>query len=403
MRRLLIWAAVCLSLYLAQTPWVWAGADPLAELRSLNRASLLLREGGQDRIALEPDTPRIPASTLKLLTAYAALKTWGRDHRFITELFQDRSGWLWVRGSGDPYLVSEELERLAQALRAQGLKQVAGIGLDDGLFDPELALPGREGSNNPYDAPVTALAANFNTLSLIRKDQAIQSAEHQTPLTPTAARIGQGLLAAGAFPEGAAIRVNLGERKTALAHFAELLAAKLIAAGIAVGQGQRIGPVPADARLILRYQNAHTLAEVVAAMLKYSNNFIANALFLGLAAPEGRGPVDLNQAQQAMAAFVRDQFGWQDAVILEGAGLARANRLSARQLVELLEAFAPYRDLMPEQTDDPRVRAKTGTLSGVSCYAGYVRRDGIWAPFALLIEQPIEPGLRLRIASWLAR
>jgi len=55
------------------------------------------------------------------------------------------------------------------------------------------------------------------------------------------------------------------------------------------------------------------------------------------------------------------------------------------------------------QESNNDVRAKTGTLTGVSAYAGYVRRDGTWAPFALLINQPVDAGLRRRVASALVR
>jgi D-alanyl-D-alanine carboxypeptidase/D-alanyl-D-alanine-endopeptidase (penicillin-binding protein 4) len=68
-----------------------------------------------------------------------------------------------------------------------------------------------------------------------------------------------------------------------------------------------------------------------------------------------------------------------------------------------MEAFAPYRDLMPVQEGNGGVRAKTGTLTGVSCYAGYVRRGGDWQPFALMINQPVDYNLRLRVASALVR
>jgi len=49
------------------------------------------------------------------------------------------------------------------------------------------------------------------------------------------------------------------------------------------------------------------------------------------------------------------------------------------------------------------VRAKTGTLSGVSCYAGFVRRAGRWEPFSLLIDQSVPYDLRLRVADALAK
>ncbi|MGQ9658917.1 MAG: D-alanyl-D-alanine carboxypeptidase/D-alanyl-D-alanine-endopeptidase [Thermochromatium sp.] len=370
--------------------------DPIAQVRALPQASLLVKEHTQDRIAYQAEIPRIPASTMKLLTAYAALETWGRDHRFHTDVFQDTSGWLWVKGSADPYLVSEELDRLVMALKHQGVRRVTGIGLDDSLFDPDVEIAGRASSTNPYDAPVTALAANFNTLYLIREGDRLRSAEPQTPLTPIGERLGRS------GPEGRQ-RLNLRDRELALRYFGELLAAKLRVAGLEVSDQQRIAPTPSDAQPLLRHVNSHTLAEMVTSMLKYSNNFIANALFLRLAAPDGKGQIGIDKAKRAMTDFARRRFSWTEFQIDDGAGLSRANRLSARQLVALLDAFAPYRDLMPCQDDDPNVCAKTGTLRGISSYAGYVRRGGAWEPFALLIEQPVAYDLRHRVASQLAR
>ncbi|NEX22999.1 peptidase S13 [Thiorhodococcus mannitoliphagus] len=373
-----------------------AGADPVAQVKGLGKASLLLKDGGSDLIAYQAEVPRVPASTMKLLTAFAALETWGPSYRFETEFFQDRSGWLWVKGYADPYLVSEELDRIVRALKKAGIRQVAGIGLDDSFFSPEVEIAGRSSSDNPYDAPVTALAANFNTINLVRSGASVRSAETQTELTPTARRFGL----AGSNGKQ---RVNLRERPIALRYFGELLAAKLKGAGIAVSDEQKNAPVPANARLVYRHANSRTLSEMLSPMLKYSNNFIANALFLRLAQPDGRGRVSMTAAQKAMTSFARRRFGWRDFRIDDGAGLSRANRLTARQLVELVEAFSPYRELLAAQDGDPRVRAKTGTLRGVSCYAGFVKRNGRWAPFALLINQPVEYNLRRRVASSLAR
>jgi D-alanyl-D-alanine carboxypeptidase/D-alanyl-D-alanine-endopeptidase (penicillin-binding protein 4) len=338
----------------------------------------------------------VPASTMKVLTALAALETWGRGHRFETDFYLDDSGWLWVKGLADPYLVSEELSRIAQGLKSKGVREVKGIGLDDSFFAPDVEIAGRSSSDNPYDAPVTALAANFNTVSVVRSGSTVSSAEPQTPLTATARRLGS---------EGSAgkKRVNLQQRSLAVGYFGEILAAKLRDAGIRVGEDQRNAPVPRGAKRVYRHQNSRTLAEVLAPTLEYSNNFVANALFLHLASPDGKGQVSMAAAQRAMTEFARRRFGWRDFTVQDGAGLSRGNRLSARQLVEVMEAFAPYRDLMPAQDGNSAVRAKTGTLRGVSCYAGYVRRGGSWEPFALMINEPVDYNLRLRVASALVR
>jgi len=387
---------LCLPLVLSGWWSAPSAAGPVDQVQGLSRASLLVQEGGRSLVSYNADRPMVPASTMKVLTALAALDTWGRGHRFETDFYLDGSGWLWVKGLADPYLVSEELDRIARGLKSKGVREVKGIGLDDSFFAPDVEIAGRSSSDNPYDAPVTALAANFNTVSVVRSGSKVSSAEPQTPLTPTARRLGS---------EGSAgkKRVNLQQRSLAVGYFGELLAAKLRGAGIQVGEGQRNAPVPRGAKRVYRHQNSRTLAEVVGPTLEYSNNFVANALFLHLASPDGKGRVSMAAAQRAMTDFARRRFGWRDFTLEDGAGLSRGNRLSARQLVEVMDAFAPYRDLMPAQDGNSAVRAKTGTLRGVSCYAGYVRRGGTWEPFALMINEPVDYNLRLRVASALVR
>lgn len=363
---------------------------PLSRVLALPAASLLMEAQGRVLIAHQPDRPLIPASTLKVLTALAAIQRWGLERRFHTDFHLGKDGWLWVKGYGDPFLVSEELDRIAAALKAQGIGKLAGIGTDDSYFAADVEVAGRSASDNPYDAPVSALAANFNTINVLVSGRGVETAETQTPLTPLARALAQGL-ASGKQ------RINLGERGQAVRYFAELLAAKLRAAGLEVDSGWRNERVPGGVPRIYRHENSHDLRRVLSAMLEFSSNFTANQVFL-LLGEQGGGqtPLTMAAARQAMTTWIDRTFRWQDYRIEEGSGLSRNNRLSARQLLETLEAFAPYRELLPSKS--PGVFAKTGTLTGVSSLAGYVERGGGWVPFSLLINQPVAAGFREEVA-----
>jgi len=362
---------------------------------ALPGASLVVEERGRVVIAHQADRPMVPASTLKLVTALAAIDRWGLDHRSTTGFFVGDDGWLWVRGSGDPFLVSEELDVVVAALRARGIKELAGIATDASRFAPGVDIAGRSASDNPYDAPVSALAVNFNTLHVtVSAGGRVASAESQTPLTPLALSLSKGL-GPGRH------RINLGKEDLAPRYFAEVLAAKLRLAGVAVGGGWRAGEVPEGLEPVYLHSSRRDLRDVLSAMLEYSNNFIANQLFMLLGDDDSGAALTMAQARQRVREWVEKTFGWTDFRIDEGAGLSRDNRLSARQLLAVVKAFAPYRDLLPAEGGD--IRAKTGTLSGVSCYAGFVRRDGEWVPFGLMINQPASWDLRLRVARDLAR
>jgi D-alanyl-D-alanine carboxypeptidase/D-alanyl-D-alanine-endopeptidase (penicillin-binding protein 4) len=408
-----------------------AAGNPVARALALPKASLMLEEGGRAVIARQVDRPMVPASTMKILTALAAIQRWGLNHRFHTDFYRSDDGWLWVKGWGDPFLVSEELDLIARALRREGVRSVAGIGADDTYFAADVEIRGRSSSNNPYDAPVTALAANFNTVTLIKRGDRVSSGEAQTPITPLARRFARGL---GAGKH----RVNLSEREPAVRYFGELIGAKLAANGIEVGEGRRVGFLPAGSKRVYRHRNSRDLRAVaklaangievgegrrvgflpagskrvyrhrnsrdlravLSSMLEYSNNFIANDLFLLLGDRGDGRPISMAQAQRTAADWAEETFGWRQFRIEDGAGLSRGNQLSARQLLQAVKAFAPYRDLLPRQNG--LVRAKTGTLRGVSTYAGFVNRKGRWEPFSLLINQPVDYGFRLQVANALA-
>ena len=101
-----------------------------------------------------------PASTLKLLTALTAIHHLGRSYRFKTEVYQDADQNLKIKGYGDPTLISEVWQKIADALVVR-LREFNNLLLDDSYFASNLQIPGVGISTNPYDALNGALCANF--------------------------------------------------------------------------------------------------------------------------------------------------------------------------------------------------------------------------------------------------
>ncbi|MFO1518327.1 MAG: D-alanyl-D-alanine carboxypeptidase [bacterium] len=317
---------------------------------------------GKTLFDYQGNTSFMPASTLKLVTGLASLELLGKDYRFKTDFYMDHAGNLYVKGYGDPYLVSEELDQISGLLKSKGVKNVAAIILDPSYFE-EIKVPGVSASLNPYDALNSALSANFNTIFVNKKGAQVESAEAQTPMTDLTRTLAEKA------PQGKS-RINLAAHPDeSLLYVGHLLKAFLEVQGIKVSGPVQKGLVKGDARLIYQHVSSKSLEQVVQAMMKYSTNFIANQLFLTIGAEKMGPPASLAKGKKVVTEFLKTKLNLTDFNIEEGSGISRQNKITPYQLVKVLRAFEKYKNLLPEKLDN--ILAKTGTLNGVSCLAGF--------------------------------
>jgi len=352
--------------------------------RWVDNGSILMHdETGKVMLDYQSDRLLIPASLVKLFTALAALDMLGPDFRFRTELYLNPDGDLGVKGWGDPHLVSEEIHLAAEALRTKGVRQVRQIRLDQSAFAEKTLVSGQSNSLNPYDAINAALLVNFNTLFLGRhKDGSIYSAEPVTPLTPLSRELGKSLR------PGTEERFNLSTEPRNVSRYAgELFAAILVAHGIAVRDGYA-GGFTADGqwRLVHTHHNSASLQRVIQGLMKYSNNLIANQVFLVAGAETAGYPATLEKA----GAVFRQYFGAhfpeyaRETAIDEASGISRDSRMTAAAIMAVLESFRPWAELLDLRRG---VLMKSGTLTGVYNYAGYITTAKGRRPFVILLNQ----------------
>lgn len=329
------------------------------------------------------DTPYVPASVIKIATALAAFDILGSEYRFTTSFYTDKKHNLYIKGTGDPMLVSDEIRSIFKVLQEKGVKEINGIYVDLSAFALEHRVPGREDSDNPYDAPVGAVSVNFNSVPVqVTKKGTIRSGEKETPLLPIMEELAKGY-SAGKH------RINIckGGKQSegqVACYATDLFRVLQEEAGIP-GKGERgIKPVPANAQFIYLHQSSKNLKELVSSFLKYSSNFISNLVYLTCGAKKYGYPATWAKAERAVNAVLVKRLGKKTAAAIvqkEGAGLYRGNRVTARAILELLRVFRPHASLLRKYLG---LRSKSGSMKGIYNYAGYLQ-DG--RPYVILLNQ----------------
>src|SRR3954470_9667039 len=143
---------LALALLLLPVP---ALADVKEKVAALAPSGLVLvmDAQGNELVAQNTDEPFVPASVAKIVTAWLAMEVLRPDYRFETTFYLDGNRVLYIRGGGDPFLISEELAPLASALVAAiGKQPLSGIVLDASYYPSDIRIPGIEDTDEAYDA-----------------------------------------------------------------------------------------------------------------------------------------------------------------------------------------------------------------------------------------------------------
>jgi D-alanyl-D-alanine carboxypeptidase/D-alanyl-D-alanine-endopeptidase (penicillin-binding protein 4) len=371
------------------------------------------------------DTPLIPASNMKMVTGALALTTLGPSYSFETDLATSASaidpvleGDLFVRGSGDPSLTTEEVWKLAEELRSLGIERIAGdIVLDASYFDSVSTASGdASDGDRAYQARVGALAVNFGAVAVrVRPGDAAGAPAKVTLVPPTdfvrlvnRARTGSSrrpstieverswsrgkntVTVSGRVPagsEGGTWNRNVDDPS---GYFGALFLDLLGRAGIAV-DGCVVGGMTPGGATVLAVHRSKPLAVILRDLNKHSNNFVAEQLLKAMSA-HTMGPPGSTAGGAALASAFLRSVGADGGsfLVADGSGLSRDNRLTTRTAVRVMRRMLADYGAAPEYLSSfsiggidgtlgrrlgggglrGAVRGKTGLLNGVTAISG---------------------------------
>ena len=380
-------------------------------------------------LARNTTQPMNPASTMKLLTTYAALELLGPTYTWKTEAYAAGKlqggvleGDLILKGRGDPKLTVENFWVLLRRLRALGLRDIRGdLVQDRSYFEPANYDPGKFDAEplRVYNVGPDALLLNFKAVRF----RFVPDAESKLVTVIAEPRpAGLAFAAAVRATDGpcddwrAGITADFQSNgATAKASFAGSMPAScgehvwnasLLAQpdyvysvfrqlweelGGTIAGGWKNGTVPADAKLLTAAESASN-ADVVRDINKFSNNVMARQLFLTLGAEMVGQPGNSERSVQAVRSWLaQKKLDFPELVLENGSGLSRQERISAEHMGRLLldawrsAVMSELMSSLPLVAYDGTMRRrlrfeaiagqahiKTGSLNDARTLAGYV-------------------------------
>ncbi len=364
---------------------------------SAENLSVYVRElgSGEEIVSHKAEIARNPASTMKLVTGLAALELLTPTYRWKTRVFAAAEpidgvidGDLFIVGAGDPYLVEERLYLLLSTLHRKGVRHVTGdLVIDDSLFAPITEDTG-EFDGQPfrvYNATPSAVLSNFNSTRFefrpngkgvdilptpalpglrIRNQLSLQQNRcrgYRRGVSMTAEASGV-IVFDGRFPTRCNSYAFTRSVMEPWRYTAELLQQVWGRLGGQIDGKLRRGVLASDQTQLLEFDSL-SLAEVVRLMNKHSSNLVARQLVLTLAHEHAGAPATEKAGISLLYSWLENAGIMTDELVIEnGAGRSRKARLSARNLVDLIDYSYKSR-FMPEFLASLPILGQDGTLS----------------------------------------
>jgi serine-type D-Ala-D-Ala carboxypeptidase/endopeptidase (penicillin-binding protein 4) len=390
----------------------------------------------------QPNTPRSPASVMKLVSTYAALLQLGADYRWYTHAHLERpiegdtlNGKLTLKGGGDPRIVIENLVEWLQSWRRAGLRVIEGdLVIDESLFESigPSTDPFDGDASQPYNVLPHPLLMNFKSTKFVVRPSA--SGKTEITLDPPLAgtiidnqvvlrnencinraskliiqELGSKIIrVSGVYSSGC----GDGENYSSVLDHKRFIHSLVKAAWESLG-GVLKGDVVtgrAPGREWSTWRSPRNLAEIVKDINKFSSNVMTRQVLMQMGSERFKQQATEDRARRAvMLALEQVGLNFSELRLENGSGLSRNEQISVRSLAQLLthasksSVAATYRDSLPVVGVDGTMAKrltqsgvagqawiKTGSINSVNSIAGYVTaRSGKRYAVAFIVNSAI--------------
>ena len=392
-----------------------------------------VRDLSSDHIVFQNNPYRslTPASNQKLVTSAVALQRLGGGFRFNSTVHASNKpengvikGDIWLKGSGDPSLTSDRLGDLAAEIADGGVKKIEGEVYGDGsVFDKQFLGSGWAWDDEPYyySAQVDGLNCDLNVVNVTvtpgkeEGDAASVKINGQDAMGDEYVKVessvvtggeedvslgrlrGQNVITVtGSIPRNAQPLADQVTIENPSAYTAYRFALALKNAGIEVStKATTSESVPDDAHK-LATSTSRPLTELLKLFMKPSDNMYGEALLKTVGYVENPGEAGSSSLGVGVSQSFYEDAGIESSGILtvDGSGLSRMDSVTTTFLCDLLtsayksfskEDKSTYLDALPIGGVDGtlasrfvgtplegNIRAKTGSLTGVSALSGYL-------------------------------
>ena len=367
-----------------------------------------------------------PASVQKIFTMKAAYDELKPEYTFDTKVFADNNNNMYIKLSADPSLTTEDLKKLLKET-----KEIYRKPFNDIVIDPSVIDDKQWGTGWMWDDDTNELLPKYSPYTINQNKINITITPSKNGLSEIKNKSDYHMMFVNLLKNGTSNNITF-ERKpwassdmtyvtgtihsqisrqmpvnSPQSYFTTELKKSISAAGIKYSGQIKIAPVPGSAKLIAKH-SSDTLENLVAYTLKNSNNLYSELIFKAAAAHQTKQQGTTQKAVDMLKKYYVDIKTTEKLIIVDACGISRNDLITADWATDALNKIYKDKDfdkfaiLLPKPMEGTlrdrlinislRLRAKTGTASGISSISGYIdTKNNKKYSFAIFIQNHNEP------------